>query len=63
MAPFNDLREFIKKVEELGELAVVENADWNLEIGAATYMSAASPTQPALLFDKIKGYKPGYRLF
>lgn len=57
-----DLREFIDKLREAGELQVIEGADWNLEIGAATYLSAKKPNPPALLFDKIKGYKPGYRI-
>lgn len=58
---FNDLREYIKKVEEIGELKVIEGADWNLEIGAITEWMA-KPDTPLLLFDKIKGYPPGYRI-
>jgi UbiD family decarboxylase len=59
---FKDLREFIAKVDSLGGLKTLEGADLNLEIGALTEISAASPTCPLLLFDKIKGSKPGYRL-
>ncbi len=58
-----DLREFITKVKDLGELRVIENADWNLEIGAMTFLAAENANPPALLFDKIKGYSPGYRVF
>ncbi len=58
---FNDLREYIKQVEELGELKVIEGADWDLEIGAITEWQAR-PDTPLLLFDKIKGYKAGYRV-
>ena len=57
-----DLREFIDKVKEVGELEVVEGANWDLEIGAITYLMAKKPNPPALLFDKIPGYKPGYRI-
>jgi len=57
-----DLREFIDRVKELGELRVVEGANWNLELGAATYLAAKAPDPPALLFDKIEGYPPGYRI-
>ena len=57
-----DLREFMAKVEELGELKVIEDADWDLEIGAITYLAAEDPNPPVLLFDKIKGYKAGYRV-
>lgn len=58
-----DLRQFISKVKELGELREIEGADWDLEIGAMTYMAARSPNPPALLFDRIKDYPAGYRLF
>jgi UbiD family decarboxylase len=57
-----DLREFINKANELGELKEIEGADGELEIGAITYLTAKEPEPPALLFDKIIGHKPGYRL-
>ena len=57
-----DLREFIQMVEEIGELKVIEGANWDLEIGALTFEIAARPNPPALLFDKITGYQPGYRV-
>ncbi len=58
---FNDLREYIKLVEELGELKIIEGADWDLEIGAVTEIMAR-PGTPLLLFDNIKDYPPGYRV-
>lgn len=57
-----DLREFIQKCQEIGELKVVEGANWDCEIGAITLEVAAKDNPPALLFDKIEGYKPGYRI-
>ncbi len=57
-----DLREFIKRLEEIGELRLIEGADWDLEIGAVTYLAAKASGNPSLLFDKIKGYSPGYRI-
>lgn len=57
-----DLREFIKRVEEAGELKVIEGASWDLEIGAITFEVAAKPDPPALLFDRIKDYPAGYRV-
>jgi len=60
--PMKDLREFIQKVKEIGELQVIEGASWDLEIGALTLEIAAGSNPPALLFDKIEGYKPGYRI-
>ena len=59
----DDLRGFISKVEKLGELRVIEGADWNLEIGGAAYLAAKAPNPPAILFDRIKGYPAGYRIF
>jgi len=58
-----DLREFLHGVERLGELKTVLKADWNLELGAITEISAAEPNPPALLFDDISGYPHGFRVF
>ncbi|MFC1869766.1 UbiD family decarboxylase [Chloroflexota bacterium] len=59
---FNDLREFIDKAEELGELKLIEGADWESEIGVLTDIIAAQPNPPLLLFDKITGHQAGYRV-
>ena len=59
---FDSLREFIEKVQESDDCKVIENADWNLEIGALTEWAASTTDAPLLLFDKIKGYPPGYRV-
>jgi UbiD family decarboxylase len=57
-----DLREFIDKCKEIGEFKLIEGADWNIEIGAIAQWQADDPNSPLLLFDKIKGYKSGYRI-
>jgi len=59
---YQDFREFIDEVERIGELKRIDGADLDLEIGAITEVAAASPSCPMLLFDKIKGYAPGYRV-
>ncbi len=59
---FDDLREFIKAADELGECKVIKGADWNLEIGIITELSGGKPDRPLLVFDEIKGYQPGYRI-
>ena len=59
---FKDFREFIKKAEELEQINRIEGADWDLEIGLITELQLSVPDAPMLLFDKIKGYKPGYRV-
>lgn len=59
-----DLRSWLEKVEEFGQLKKIEGADWNLEIGCATYLNMLNngEKRPALLFDKIKDYPKGYRV-
>jgi UbiD family decarboxylase len=60
--PFKDLREFILAVNEIGELRTVQGADWDLEIGTLAELNYERQG-PALLFDNIKGYPKGYRVF
>jgi 4-hydroxy-3-polyprenylbenzoate decarboxylase len=63
MRSYADLREWLSAVDALHELRTVTGADWHLEIGALTELMVrrANPA-PALLFDRIKDYPPGYRL-
>jgi len=58
---FNDLRELLNKLEEMGQLKIVEGADWDLEIGTINELMAERKG-PSLLFDKIKGHPPGFRV-
>ena len=60
----NDLRELMELIEGIGELEVVEGADWNLEISALSELlcNAKAGRAPALLFDNIKGYPKGFRI-
>lgn len=60
---YKDLRGFLSKVEEFGELKKIDGMDWNIEMGGITevlYRERAEKA-PALLFDRIKGYPEGYR--
>ncbi|MFC1861395.1 UbiD family decarboxylase [Chloroflexota bacterium] len=59
----HDLRQFIDRCKEIGELEIVEGAKWNLEIGAITFEAAVASKPPAILFDNIEGYEAGYRVF
>ena len=60
---YDGLRSFIAACDRLGEIRTILHADWNLEIGALTETVAELiPEPPALLFDRIKGYEPGYRV-
>ncbi len=60
---YRDLREFIDEVEKLGALRRVADADPEFEIGGITEVAAGLPDCPALLFDRIKGFQPGFRVF
>ena len=56
------IREFIKRLKELGELIEIEEeVDWNLEAAAFSTMSCRVGG-PILWFKKIKGYPEGYTL-
>ena len=56
MSSYNDLRDWLRQVETMGELRFVKGADWDLEIGAVTDLVAKkSRDNWALLFDEIKG--------
>jgi UbiD family decarboxylase len=60
---YRDLREFIELVDRLGALRRIDGADPRFEIGGITEVAAGLADCPALLFDRIKGYRSGYRVF
>src|ERR1700693_975180 len=60
---YKDLREFIAAVDKLRALRGIEAADPRFEIGGITEVAAGLPDCPALLFDGIKGFPRGYRVF
>jgi UbiD family decarboxylase len=60
---YKDLREFIAEVDMLGALRHVAGADPRFELGGITEVAAGLPECPALLFDRIKGFAPGFRVF
>jgi UbiD family decarboxylase len=60
---YKDLRDFIDLVDQLGALRRIEGADPCFEIGGITEVAAGLPDCPALLFDGIKGHRPGFRVF
>ncbi len=60
--PFQDLREFIGKLEEEKQVVrIAEEVDWNLEVGAITRLCDEAGL-PAPFFQKIKGYTDAYRI-
>jgi 4-hydroxy-3-polyprenylbenzoate decarboxylase len=56
-----DLRTFLDKTNDIGELKVIRGADKHLEIGAITEISLQNDG-PALLFDDIPGFPAGWRV-
>ena len=60
---YRGLREWIDRVDKLGELKRVSGAHWDAEMGAITHMLTESSRgdAPALLFDDIPGYAKGFR--
>lgn len=58
---FRDLRDFLAAAAALGDVRTIEGADWDLEIGCITELSAEKHG-PILLFDAIAGYPAGYRI-
>src|SRR5258708_3716431 len=61
MMPFHDLRGYLSKLEEAGQLRTVHaEVDAHFEIGAVT-RRVCERRDPAPLFDNIKGV-PGHRM-
>src|SRR4030088_1888078 len=60
---YKDLREFIELVDKLRVLRRIEGADASFEVGGITEVAAGQPDCPALLFDAIKGFPRGFRIF
>ena len=63
MEPYEDLRDFIARVDALGALRRIDGADPAVEIGGITEVAAGLADCPAVLFDAIKGYPRGFRVF
>jgi UbiD family decarboxylase len=62
-SPHEDLREFIKRAEEAGEIVRIKGADPHLEMGTlGEIVNHARPEPPALLFEDVPGYPKGMRL-
>ena len=57
-----DMRDWIARIESLGELQHVSGAHWNLEIGAISEINYRRRPSAALLFDEIVDYPRGYRV-
>ena len=59
---YKDLRGYLDAVDRLGELRIVNGADWDLEVGAITEVAARAVNPKVVLFDNIKDYPKGFRV-
>jgi UbiD family decarboxylase len=59
---YKDLRDFISQIEALGALRRIDGADPCHEIGDITEVAAGMADCPALLFDRIIGFRAGFRI-
>ena len=59
---FRDLRDWLTRIEAMGELRVIRGARAEDEIGMATELAGRVHGTPALLFDEIPGYPKGFRV-
>ncbi len=58
-----DLRDFLTGVQDKGQLKKVDGANWDVEMSSIVeviYREVQHP-KPAVLFDNIPGYPPGYQ--
>ncbi|HTF93909.1 MAG TPA: UbiD family decarboxylase, partial [Verrucomicrobiae bacterium] len=60
---YDGLRDWLAKIDARGELTTLEAIDWNLEMGAIVDVLYREhpPYPPALIFDRVKDHRPGYR--
>jgi UbiD family decarboxylase len=60
---YRDLRDWLEKLEQLGELKILRGAHWDLEMAGLAELVAreARGSAPALLFDEIVGFPRGHR--
>jgi UbiD family decarboxylase len=62
LSSISDLRDWLRIMDSLGEVQVVEGADWDLEIGGISHLNYRRQPSAALVFDRVTGYPPGYRV-
>ena len=58
LTPFDDLRVWLRQVEEIGQLERISGAHWDLEVGALNEIICERlPAPPALLFENVAGHQ------
>ena len=58
-----DLRDWLRSVQDIGELAELEGVHWDKEMGSLTQLvhEQILDAPPALLFSRIPGYPENFR--
>lgn len=59
---YHNLRQWIDRFRETGEVLDVKGAHWNQEIGVMTQLARRQKQGPALLFDQITDHQEGFRI-
>ena len=59
---YKDLRDWLTKIDEMGELKRIDGADWDLELSAIGQVAQLDNLNVAFLFDNIPGFQPGFRV-
>ena len=57
-----DLREWLAQVEAMGELETLKGVPWDMEMGVICEMVERERERPAIVFDEVPGYPPGFRI-
>lgn len=57
-----DTRDWLRAVDAIGELRVMEGLDWQRTIGQVTEMLNHNDDAPSVVFDDIPGFDKGYRV-
>ncbi|RME47346.1 MAG: UbiD family decarboxylase [Chloroflexi bacterium] len=60
--PYTDLRDWLRQVDEMGELRYVNGATLDEDVGRITEMLQHTDDAPAALLGGFEGYPPGFRI-
>ena len=59
---YEDMREWIKEAEKLGEVKVVKGLSWEKDIGEVAEVVLHNENAPCIIFDDVPGCPPGFRM-
>src|SRR5438874_5259074 len=60
---YRGLRGWLEQIDKMGQLRTVHGANAEEEIGAATDVLQHASEGPAVMFDRVPGYDPEFRVF